>query len=436
MIKVSVENFQSIEKADIEINGFTVVTGKNNSGKSALLRSINSVFTNAKGSSFVRYGEDYCQVSLTFDDGNNIRWKKGAKVKPTYWINGGDPIHSGRNAPTELEQFGIAPITANGRELWCQIAPQFTGQVFLIDMPGSVMAEIVADVDRVSDLNSALKNCEKDKRANNSVLKIRNKDHQALSKERELYDDLEDRCSEFKELEYQRSYLQDLRDRIEKLQVLKAKLRDQKMHIFSLSEIISDLKPVSDLEETLISIQDTKQRIETFGKLGRTYRKRNRELQQLVGVDLLSLPSIDKVKELREQLKPLVPLNNRKQSATLTLSQLSEIQDITLPTTEKIKATRDQLKTYKPLTERYRQSEKILSSHNELSQIEIPTFEYSSERMVSVQGLKTQYENIQNSVYIITEEYKIIEQSLTDLSESIAQSIQEHGECPYCGEEQ
>lgn len=434
MIKVSVENFQSIESADIEIDGFTVVTGKNNSGKSALLRSINSVFTNALGSSFVRSGEDYCQVSIDFGNDQTVRWRKGDKVKPTYWINGGEPIHSGRNAPTELEQFGIAPINANGRELWCQIAPQFTGQVFLIDMPGSVMAEIVADVDRVSDLNSALKNCEKDKRSNSSILKVRNQDHEKLSKEREKYDDVEDRVQEYKHLDYQREHLQDLRNRIEKIHTLREKLNTNKQSIFALSGIISELSVLSDLEEIVNGILETESKITTYEKLGRRYRSRSRECRSLLGVDTLIDPSLDKLKSARNQLKTLSPLYDRKIGAEKVIGAISDLGDCEIPTTDSIKQHRDQLKIIKELSDRKSQSERDMRAFDELSQIEIPTFGFSSDRLQALHSVNNSYKKDKNSVYILEQKRVDTEKELGVLTQSIAQKIQEHGECPFCGE--
>lgn len=396
MIKVSVENFQSIEKAEIEIEGLTVVTGKNNSGKSALLRAVNSVFTNALGSSFVRNGEEYCQVEIGFDDDNSIRWRKGEKVKPTYWINGGSPIHSGRNAPQELEQFGIAPIKVGGREIWPQIAPQFTGQVFLIDLPGSVMAEVVADVDRVSELNQALKNCEKDKRSNNSLLKIRNKDLTVLQKQRENYDDLQDRIDEYSSLDFQRQHLEDLYNRITKLEELRENVKVHLQEVTLLNSISTHLNTLKDLSKLENTISDTERLILSHNKISLSHRTYTKQIKHLRDVKDLSVIGIDRIRDLRGRLKPLRSVLKRKQ-----------------------------------------QSDEVISAFDEVSQFEIPNVKTPQEnsKLEKLRSLQKNHLKSKNSVYIFEEEISRKEIEIGEVQNLISQTLTEHGECPYCGGE-
>lgn len=174
-ITVHVENFQSLQDVTVEISGLTVVTGTNNAGKSALMRAIRAAFQNARGNSFIRYGTTKTAVDINFNDGKRLRWEKGkgAGDKPTYIVNGGDPIHPGQGVPDEVKKLGVRPIVISGREVWPQFAPQVTGQVFLLDQPGSMLAEAVSDVNHVSQLNEALRLAESDKRSAASELKIR-----------------------------------------------------------------------------------------------------------------------------------------------------------------------------------------------------------------------------------------------------------------------
>ncbi|MBQ2431200.1 MAG: AAA family ATPase, partial [Campylobacter sp.] len=43
-MKISLRNIGLIEKADVDINGITVIAGKNNTGKSTVAKSLYSVF--------------------------------------------------------------------------------------------------------------------------------------------------------------------------------------------------------------------------------------------------------------------------------------------------------------------------------------------------------------------------------------------------------
>jgi len=203
MFKVRVQNFQSIADAAIEVGGFTVITGPNNSGKSALMRALRGAFQNTKGSGFVRHKKSKATVTVKFSDGKMLEWSKGTakKDKPTYTINGGSPIHPGQQVPDEVRELGVIPIQAGGRDIWPQFAPQFTGQIFLLDQPGSVLAEAVADVERVSQLNGALKMSEKDRRSAGSTLKVRMSDRETYKGELKRFEGLDDLDTEVQGIE-------------------------------------------------------------------------------------------------------------------------------------------------------------------------------------------------------------------------------------------
>lgn len=188
-VRIRVRNFQSIEDAEVEVSGLTVVTGQNNSGKTALMRAVRGVFENSGGDAFVRHGTDALAVHLDFGDAD-VTWTKGPKVKPTYVV-GGKTINPGRSVPDEVTSLGVAPVQAGSGEAWPQIAPQFTGQMFLLDLPGSAIAEVVSDVDRVSKLTEALRYADSDKRSANADLKLRRKDRDDAQADVSRFDGLD-----------------------------------------------------------------------------------------------------------------------------------------------------------------------------------------------------------------------------------------------------
>lgn len=173
--KVHVQNFQSIGDVSVEVSGLTVITGPNNSGKTALIRSIHGAFTNARGTSFVRQGESSAQVEVLFSDGRSLVWEKGSKVN-RYEIDGAPLNRVGAGVPSEVGTLGVTSIEAAGRELWPQFAQQFVGQIFLLNEPGSVLAEAIANVDKVGVLNEALRFSQTDRRAAQAELKLRQED--------------------------------------------------------------------------------------------------------------------------------------------------------------------------------------------------------------------------------------------------------------------
>lgn len=182
-IQVRVRNFQSIEDASIVIDGLTVITGTNNAGKSALFRAVRGAFTNARGHAFVRSRQSHCTVDLKFEDGQTLTWEKGKNVN-TYVVNGKAFKKVDRGVPPEVRAFGVEPISAGDKELWPQIAPQMTGVVFLLNEPGSVVAEAVADVERVNQLTNALRECDADRRSVRADLKARTETSTSLAEQR------------------------------------------------------------------------------------------------------------------------------------------------------------------------------------------------------------------------------------------------------------
>lgn len=188
--RITVKNFQSIEDATLEIDGFTVVTGPNNSGKSALIRAVTGIFTNTRGFKFVRHGADFCSVMIEFPDGTNVTWEKGPKVN-RYLIGDRCIDKVGQAVPDEVLALGISSLEAGGRELWPQIAAQFDGQLFLVNHPGSVLAEALADMNRVGMLNDALRFSQSDRRTLAGEVKTRQSDLIRLESNLAAYDGLE-----------------------------------------------------------------------------------------------------------------------------------------------------------------------------------------------------------------------------------------------------
>lgn len=167
MFRVSVTDFQSLKKTEIEVKGLTAITGPNNSGKTALMRAIKAVFQNNSNASFVRKHAQGCSILISFEDGQSIEWKRelhGKKFRTCYSINGGASIYPGREIPDEVTSFGIKSLSLAGQTIWPNFAPQFEGQIFLLDKPASVLAEAISDVEIVSKLNDALRISESERR--------------------------------------------------------------------------------------------------------------------------------------------------------------------------------------------------------------------------------------------------------------------------------
>lgn len=266
---VHVENFQSLSDVTVAVDGFTVVTGTNNTGKSALLRAIRGAFQNARGTSYIRHGQTKSVVEITFDDGRKLRWEKGNKAgdKPTYIIDGGNPIHPGQAVPDEVRALGVKPIMVGGREVWPQFAPQFTGQIFLLDQPGSVLAEAVSDVNHVAQLNEALRFAESDKRSAAAELKIRLVDQVTLETAVKKYDGLDDLDAEIVALEAAHAKVVKIGNVIQAATTLKNRLEAAQAAVDKLLGVegleIPDTKAATDAVDALDALTRLQGRMTT-----------------------------------------------------------------------------------------------------------------------------------------------------------------------------
>ena len=85
---LKIEDFQSIGNAELEfIPGINLIVGQSNSGKTAILRAIDSVLTNPTyAKSFIKHHTNEACVTFSYDN-NNVSWKKSAKGGTTYNVN-------------------------------------------------------------------------------------------------------------------------------------------------------------------------------------------------------------------------------------------------------------------------------------------------------------------------------------------------------------
>lgn len=240
MFTVRVNNFQSIESGEIEVSGLTVITGQNNTGKTALLRAVFGVFTNPRGYKYVRDGTPHCSVTLDFNDGKKVTWEKGDGVN-RYIFNGGKPLENvGAGAPEEISDFGVQPMTVGDTNIWPQFAHQFTGQVFLLDRSGSVLAEAIADMDRVGVLNEALRLTQSDQRAATTEKKIRQTDVDRLEVEEKVFDGFESVEAKLVVLDLMDKDLQLAQARLNGVTTLRDRLR-------VVETTLNELSPIRDV---------------------------------------------------------------------------------------------------------------------------------------------------------------------------------------------
>ena len=286
-------SFASMGQADctcIQIahpSGLFQVQGHLVTHNTALQRAIRGVFQNTPGTTFIREGETTCEVTVDFGD-RRVTWSKGTgkKDRPTYVLDKGEPIYPGQGVPEEVAALGVIPIQAGGQEVWPTIAPQFSGQLFLVDKPGSAVAEAVADVERVGQLNRALRNAESDRRTAASTLKVRVADLTAFEAQVAKFDGLDEAVVAVQALEEVQAGVQRIGRAALGLMALRDRLRTAEKMVGTLALVgdiqTPDPRPVQELQGGLREL----------GKLRQRLSKTQQEVQRYSGTDTL-LVSVD-----------------------------------------------------------------------------------------------------------------------------------------------
>lgn len=176
-IKVRVKNFQSIEDLEIEVRGFTCVTGPTNIGKSALVRAVAYSALNKPVGGQVRHGAKFCTVEVSSEAGWSYRWEKGDRGVNRYTIT--DPAQglaekvfdkTGQAQLPEVERLGFGSVEVGSSELHPWWANQYK-PVFLLGETGSAVTDFVSKVSRLAVLQDAITESSRGKKRENDSAK-------------------------------------------------------------------------------------------------------------------------------------------------------------------------------------------------------------------------------------------------------------------------
>jgi len=243
VITVEVRNFQSIEHVTLKVEGFTVLVGKSDLGKSAIVRAVKAALTGSVGNAFVRHSESclrrvkksktcecYSSVHIK-KEGFDLLWEKGDK-RNRYVYNGKEYGVPSRGTPDFLERpllahdFGMVKVGEQRKLL--QVSDQFDN-IFLLDQTGGTVADVFSDVARLDRVNVAIRYVEKDRKDTASTRKVRESDLITISRNLTTYEGLDSVLSK----------AHQVGEQLEK--VLRSTKQVEKMTVF-----ITNLKSVSE----------------------------------------------------------------------------------------------------------------------------------------------------------------------------------------------
>lgn len=130
-MKATIKDFKIIQNAQMDIKGVTVISGKNNNGKSSLFEAIRSACLGRRGDSYIRFGQKFTSVKLEFDN-KSLVWERNKKDAIFYVGESEGTPKTGGFAPEEYsKELGIRNIEFPKFTLSPNFACQFE-ELFLI----------------------------------------------------------------------------------------------------------------------------------------------------------------------------------------------------------------------------------------------------------------------------------------------------------------
>jgi DNA repair exonuclease SbcCD ATPase subunit len=186
-----VENFQSWKEIQLELAPITVIVGKGDTGKSALLRAMIAALTNQGGDDFIRRGAAKATVGMVID-GHMLVWEKAKGVGGTYDLDGVQFTKTGQTVPKEIQDvtgFRALEVDKN-----YSVMPNIHGQFdqpFLVFESGSRMARILGKLTKVDTLVNAQMLARKDLKVAQDKLAVAQKQSAELQLKLDAMPDVE-----------------------------------------------------------------------------------------------------------------------------------------------------------------------------------------------------------------------------------------------------
>lgn len=162
LAQLVIQDFQSIEGAVLDLAPLTVIVGKGDSGKSAVLRALRAALFNDSGDDFVRSGTKQATVALAFSDGNVLIWEKPLGKGSSYNLNGQPFTKLAGQVPAEVSDVtGFRAIEVDGStSITPQMHDQFD-QPFILFESGSRVARILGTLTKLNAVVQAQLICKK-----------------------------------------------------------------------------------------------------------------------------------------------------------------------------------------------------------------------------------------------------------------------------------
>lgn len=280
-VRVRIRNFQSIEDVNLEIRGFTCITGPTNIGKSAIMRAIGSAVLNKPVGGLVRSGAGFSSVEISSESGWGFHWEKGDKGVNRCTIGGKTFDKTGKTQLPEIAAMGFKSIELGNKEVHPWWARQFF-PLFLIDETGPAVTDFISKVSRLTVLQDAISLSNRGKMRSNEDAKRKAEQAQALRDRIAKVDKLDSLIRLQKELSEQVHSIRDYEEKI---------LLGQK-HFDTISTSNLKLTVFQNIESVQVPVDDFSDSVKRLIEMSTHYRKCESFAKQIIIIRDVSKVSV------------------------------------------------------------------------------------------------------------------------------------------------
>ncbi len=317
--KVSIKNYQSIKDVSFEIDGFTVILGKNNIGKSAIIRAIEAPLANQTGKSFIRNGEKKTTVKIVRDE-IDIEWVKGTSATYTVDDRKKKEVFSklNRGVPQPLLDAGFGKMGIGDKKVFPFIASQFD-ELFLVDKPGSVVTEVLASMYNIDVLSKADDMCQKIVKSQKSILKTREIDLKTLEEKLEV----------FKGFEKIKEEVAALAEKEEQTENLGSEISTLKEFEKQAERLTKSLKILGNITHVVIPhtkwFDNALKDIRQLREKEKRYQELTSNVQKLNGISKLEIPKTEEMETLVKEVSQFCEWDN---TATELIGRIKQQKEV------------------------------------------------------------------------------------------------------------
>lgn len=439
MLRVEVQNFQSVLNAALDIEGYVALVGKSNIGKSAIVRALQCALTGAVGTDFVRHGQAcdrrlrqtkkckcFCKVTIE-TSAMKVVWEKGDAVnRYTVTRDGVPEAYEGleRGTPSFFDG-AFSLVTVGDEKELIQVPDQFD-PIFLLNQTGSVVANVMSDVARLDEVNAALTAVNKDRKDASSKRKVREEDVVRLQAELAVYAGLDEVAAEaLAESQANLEAVQGLLVRLERylelargfkevLLALKAALTPKLPVIEPLDAAAKQLDVVADYVDTLQALTPS--------------------IEALVSAVSGKLPDLEPLLRKQVQAAEADGFMDRLSNLAPSLKRLKGVDAVKLPDDSGLAGAYEACVRAERFLGRLEVVQAALGrweGFSELPELDLEGLQQKQASLASLEALLVKSEGLTLMVSDLTKQLKVSDAEKLKLQEE----LQGMGLCPTCSQD-